>query len=237
MVELNQRTGRDPRNTREPIIQQLTQAITLAPSIGSQKHTSCYASMLTVNCVWVRRDKSIENGLHGVWTAPPWGGQKHYYSPLSPSRRETLGCGSGPSETEALSLSDTPLVPARRPQLVASFKSITVPQTQKQDETSRATRHRRKLRISLTVFSEDWVSSEDTRKAREGILLSIGWQKFVLYVFIVYIMMLLSKGTETLWISGMNGVIFCKALAAYQLYVPWVAITLVYNQRAYSLFY
>lgn len=33
----------------------------------------------------------------------------------------------------------------------------------------------------------------------------------------------------------MNCVI-CKALAVYQLYVPRVAITLVYNQRAYSLF-
>lgn len=66
---------------------------------------------------------------------PPstWGGQKQH---CSPSRRETLACGSGPSEAEALSLSDTRLVPAHRPQLVAPFKSITVPQTQKQDRQS-----------------------------------------------------------------------------------------------------
>lgn len=46
------------------------------------------------------------------------------------------------------------------------------------------------------------MSGEDARGAREGLLLSIEWQKkknhlYVLYVFIVYTMMLLSKGTET----------------------------------------
>lgn len=45
------------------------------------------------------------------------------------------------------------------------------------------------------------MSSSDACRAREGLLLSIGRQQkkhlFVLYVFIVYIKMLLSEGTET----------------------------------------
>lgn len=56
--------------------------------------------------------------------------------------------------------------------------------------------YRRNSGISLTVFHED---CEDVCRAREGLLPSTGWQKsfIVLYVFIVYILMLLSKGTES----------------------------------------
>lgn len=44
------------------------------------------------------------------------------------------------------------------------------------------------------------------------------------------------KGYRNILISGMNYVIFCKVLAVHQLYIPRVAIRLVYSQHAYSLF-
>lgn len=58
MVELNQRTGRDPRYTRELTIKPLTQAITLAPSNVLEKHASCSGS--TLSHLYV----SEENGKH-----------------------------------------------------------------------------------------------------------------------------------------------------------------------------
>lgn len=62
------------------------------------------------------------------------------------SLRETLACESEFREAEIFRCL-TRLVPAHRPQLVASFKPITVPQTPKQDETSRAAKKQKDVGI------------------------------------------------------------------------------------------
>lgn len=150
MVELNQRIGQDPRNTREPAITRLTQAITLALSIGSEKHSSCSTSMLTVTCIWVRREKSIEHGLDSVWTAPPYTGKARSSTAVQQKGDAGLWVraqwGWGPFTLWH------PLVPAHRPLLLASLKSITVPQTQKQDKISRARRTQKEVWDFLGCF-------------------------------------------------------------------------------------
>lgn len=77
-------------------------------------------------------------------------------------------------------------------------------------------------------------------RAQKGRLLSTGWQQtffFLLYVFNVYIMTLLSEGTETFMNFRYDlHNIFCRALAFYELYFRRVAITLVYNQHTYFYF-
>jgi len=170
---------------------QLTQAITLAPSIGLEKHTSCSASALGVICVWERRDKSIEHG----WT-------EDEQRPSAETRGITT-IQSAPSEGRIWTQWDWGpyqhfLAPSLRPQLVASFTSITLPQTPRKDETSGATRIQRDIWDFL-----DWLqcrrSVQHRRELGGGLLFSIGWQRYhlLLYVFNVYTMMLLSEGTET----------------------------------------
>lgn len=103
MVELNQRTGRDPRHTRE----------------NTSYHTGTVHRVGKTHFLLRRHAhrhlglgeerENMEQGPDSVRTAPtprpPPGGR--HCGPVSPSRRETLACGSGPSEAEALSLSDT----------------------------------------------------------------------------------------------------------------------------------
>lgn len=100
MVELNQRTGRDPRHTRE----------------NTSYHTGTVRRVGTTHFLLRRHVHSrlglgeerenAQQGPDSVPTAPPSTRGRHC-GPVSPSRRETLACGSGPSEAEALSLSDT----------------------------------------------------------------------------------------------------------------------------------
>lgn len=89
------------KKTPDPNNKWPTQAITLAPSTGSEKHTSCSASSAQLPAWGLGERKSMKGGPDSAWTAPPVGGQRRH------SRRETLACGSGPSETKALSLSNT----------------------------------------------------------------------------------------------------------------------------------
>lgn len=111
----------------------------------------------------------------------------------------------------------------------------------KHDEMSRATGMQKGSLGIPRLVSPGSVSRTVSWRAQEGLLLSTGWQQtffFLLYVFIVYIMMLLSEGTETFMNFRYDlHNIFCRALAFYKHYFPRVAITLVYNQHAYSLFW
>lgn len=142
MVELNQRIRGGIQETQERRSSNGSHKLShWHRPIGSEKHTSCSASMLTVTCVWVRREESVEHG-------------EARSSPVGPCRRETLACGPGPGETEALSLSDTLWSPHIDHQLVAPFRSITVPQTQKQDETSGARRTQKEVWDFLDCFQE-----------------------------------------------------------------------------------
>ncbi|KAM7405730.1 hypothetical protein PAMP_000157 [Pampus punctatissimus] len=117
---------------------------------------------------------------------PPGGARSITTVHSAPAEGRRWAVDQGPVKLRPSPFSDIPSVPARRPQLTASFKSITVPQTQNQDETSRATRHRRKLRISWTVLQQPrHVGSKIYRKrrkraeqmCREGKRKSVTWRK------------------------------------------------------------
>lgn len=142
MVELNQRTGRDPRNTSAPIIKRLTQAITLAPSIGSEKkHTFLLRQHAHSHLHLGRGERKKQQTRPGqcVNSAAP---EAALQSSPPHSRRETLALrirarrDRGPP----FPLSKTFWSLHIDHSSWHLFKRITVPQTQKQDETSRATR-------------------------------------------------------------------------------------------------
>lgn len=100
----------------------------------------------------------------------------------SPSRmKKTLSCGSGPSDIEAIFLSGHPWIPAHQPQVVASYKSITVPHTQKQDETGRARRIQREGWDFFECLMRMLVELE------KASCFSIGRQK-ILYLYFMYLL-------------------------------------------------
>lgn len=207
MVELNQRAGQDPSNTREPTIKRLTQTIALAPSIGLEKHTFCSASMLIVTCNWVKRKKSIEHGLDSVWTAPPWGGQKQYCSLVRSRRRKMLACSSSPVRRRPLP-SLTQSGPCTSTTACGIFEI--------QNSTSDSKRGRGKQSyqdaegsLGCPVFSEHSCSVLDGKKYIDFCFVCI----YCLHNDATF------KGYRNVLISGMNYGISCKALAVYQLYI------------------
>lgn len=182
-----------------------------------EKHTSCSASMLTVTHVWVRREKSVEHGLDSVWTAPPlaWGSPEAALL-SAPAEGDTGLWIRAQWDWGPVPLQHR-LIPAHRPQLVASFKSITVPQTPKEDETSRATRMQKEVWDFLYYFQWRLSVSKDARRVREELLLSIGWHKSI-YLYCMYLLFTkwcyFQRVQKHVWISGMTYVIFCKALVS-----------------------
>lgn len=105
MVELNQRAGRDPSNTRELTIKRLTQTTALAPSIGLEKH------FLLCQYAHSHLHLDEEKEKHCTWigqcvNSATLGGPEAVLQSSPVQQKGDAGLWLKPSETEAPFLSD-----------------------------------------------------------------------------------------------------------------------------------
>lgn len=123
--------------------------------------------MLTVTCVRVRRERNALNTARTVCEQRPplGGGHKQRCSPVGPGRRETLACGSGLSETEALSPPPTPSAPRTS----TTARGVFQTRHSTSEPTTRGGERRTQSDVwdFLDCFHEDTASSRDARRARE----------------------------------------------------------------------
>lgn len=125
-------------------------------------------------CQYARSHLRHWTWMYHVWTAPPRGGQKQSCSPVRSSRRRMVAYGTSPARLRPL-----PSLTQPGPYALTTTRGVF----EILNSTSDSKRRRDKQSLKETEGSED------------SCLLLGG--KFFVYVFIVYIMMLLSKGTET----------------------------------------